>query len=175
MRYWLDANIFITAKNTVYAFEINSTLWAWMDRRFSEKSIAVPARVYREIMDYKKDDLLKQWAVNRKHLGMCTEPDKNVWKSYSKIGELLYSAQLPQTATFKRAGRRYSDAQIKEFDRGADAMVIAHALADGGAVVTFETDLKPASRKIRIPDICNQLEVPCMSLKELLMTFAEKL
>ena len=54
-------------------------------------------------------------------------------------------------------------------------MVIAHAMADGGTVVSFESDVKPDSRRIRIPDVCEHFGVPCVDLKALLMVFGEKL
>ena len=47
---------------------------------------------------------------------------------------------------------------------GADPFVIGLAIARGGSVVTQETPrtiIKP-----RIPDVCEALEVPCMTLPE---------
>jgi hypothetical protein len=41
MTYWLDADTFITAKNSLYAFEVNTTLWAWFDIQLKAKTIAL--------------------------------------------------------------------------------------------------------------------------------------
>jgi hypothetical protein len=78
MAHWLDADTFITAKNSIYAFEVNTTLWAWIDTQLKAKTIKSPERVFREIMAYKRDDLLKQWVSTRKADGLSIEPDKHV-------------------------------------------------------------------------------------------------
>lgn len=71
MAYWLDADTFITAKNSVYAFEVNKSLWAWLDGQFRAKKVKSPERVYRELMVFKGEDPLKQWAATRKGDGIC--------------------------------------------------------------------------------------------------------
>ena len=54
MAYWLDADTFIMAKNSLYAFEVNTTLWAWFDTQLKAKTIHSPERVFREIMAFKQ-------------------------------------------------------------------------------------------------------------------------
>ena len=90
MAYWLDADTFITAKNSFYAFEINSSFWAWLDGQLKAKTIRSPERVFREIMAYKKDELLKQWVLARKADGLCVEPDKRVSSCLTQIADYLY-------------------------------------------------------------------------------------
>jgi hypothetical protein len=172
--YWLDADTFITAKNSVYAFEINTTLWAWLDTQLNAKNVKSPARVFKEIMAFKKDDPLKQWANARKDDGMCVEPDKKVSECLGKIADHLWTAEVLHPKT-RKAQQRYKSAQIEVFSRGADAFVIAHAMADGGTVVTFESALYPDSQKIRIPDICAHFSVPCINLVQLLIALKAKL
>jgi hypothetical protein len=174
MRYWLDANIFITAKNSLYAFEINTTLWAWLEKQLKAKIVMSPSRVFREIMDFKKDDPLKQWASNQKDTGLCVEPTKEVSVCLSKIANHLYTSTVVGKKT-KKPEMRYKSAQIEVFSRGADAFVIAHAMADRGTVVTFESSKCPESQKIRIPDICAHFGVPCVDLKQLLIDLNAKL
>ncbi len=118
MRYWLDANIFITAKNSLYAFEINSSLWNWIDTQLTAKTVVAPERVFKEIMDYKKDDLLKQWASPRKDMGLCVAPSKKVSQCLSRIADHLYTAEKIKRG---KAVQRYKPAQIAFFSQGADA------------------------------------------------------
>jgi hypothetical protein len=174
MKYWLDANIFITAKNSIYAFEINTTLWAWLETQLKAKVVMSPSRVFQEIMDFKKEDPLKQWARPRKDMGLCIEPNKEVSRCLSVIADHLYTA-----TSVKRKGKkeelRYKPAQANVFSRGADAFVIAHAMESGGTVVTFESEQHPDSQKIRIPDVCAHFNVPCIDLRGLLVALQAKL
>ena len=55
-------------------------------------------------------------------------------------------------------------AKAETTHRNADPFVIALALEEGLTVVTYE-QRKPT--KPRIPDVCDALEVPCISLVEL--------
>jgi len=64
---------------------------------------------------------------------------------------------------------------MEVFSRGADAFVIAHAMADKGAVVTFESAKCPESQKIRIPHVCAHFGVPCIDLKQLLIDLNARL
>ena len=64
MAYWLDADTFITAENSLYAFEVNSSLRARFDTQLTAKAIRSLERNLREIMAYTQDDLL---------VGLCTE------------------------------------------------------------------------------------------------------
>jgi Domain of unknown function (DUF4411) len=133
-----------------------------------------PSRVFQEIMAFKKDDPLKQWARTRKDSGLCVEPSKQVSQCLTKIADHLYTSTLLQKKT-KKPQLRYKSAQVAVFGRGADAFVIAHAMESGGTVVTFESDQHPDSQKIRIPDVCAHFSVPCINLKQLLVTLGAKL
>jgi hypothetical protein len=172
--YWLDADTFITAKNSLYAFEINSSLWAWFDVQLKAKTIRSPERVFREIMAFKRDDLLKQWVSPRRADGLCVEPDKHVSECLTKIANHLYTATVPHKKT-KKPQPRYKPAQVEVFGHGADAFVIAHAMADRGCVVTFESDENPDSQRIRIPDVCAYFGIEYTNLKGLLFALGAKL
>jgi hypothetical protein len=92
----------------------------------------------------------------------------------TKIADYLYTASIPNGKTKKRQ-LRYKPAQSEVLGRGADAFVIAHAMADDGTVVTFESDKFPNSQKIRIPDICDHFDVPCINLRQLLIDLKARL
>jgi len=174
MAYWLDADTFITAKNSIYAFEINTSLWAWFDGQLKAKTIMSPERVFREIMAFKKTDLLKQWMATRKSAGLCMEPDKKVSQCLNKIADHLYTATIVSKKT-RKLQPRYKAAQVEVFGRGADAFVIAHAMASNGTVVTFESDKHPDCERIRIPDVCAHFDVRCINLRQLLIELKAKL
>lgn len=172
MNYWLDANIFITAKNSIYAFEINTSLWSWFDVQLRAKAVFAPEKVFAEIMDFKGEDLLRQWASTRKEMGLCVLPNKGVSQCLAKIADYLYTAEVMRK---NKPESRYKHAQVAVFSRGADAFVIAHAMEDKGTVVTFESEKHPESCKIRIPDVCAHFGVPCIDLRQLLIILKAKL
>jgi hypothetical protein len=70
---------------------------------------------------------------------------------------------------------KYVKVETWEFSKGADPWLIAHALDDGGVVVTKESELRPEAQKVRIPDVCHQFNVRCVDtlgvLKELKAKF----
>lgn len=61
------------------------------------------------------------------------------------------------------------------FLEGADQWLIAKAGATGQTVVTHEVLVPPTSQKIKIPNICQQFNVPYMSAFDLLETLDAKL
>ena len=86
----------------------------------------------------------------------------------TKIASHLYTATVSNHKT-KRRQLPYKPAQVEVFGRGADAFVIAHAMADHGTVVSFESDKHPdTQQRIRIPDVCGHFGIGCINLKGLL-------
>jgi Domain of unknown function (DUF4411) len=92
----------------------------------------------------------------------------------TEIADYLYTSTIPHRKT-KEPQLRYKPAQAEVFGRGADAFVIAHAMADKGTVVSFESEKCPESQRIRIPDICQHFEIDCINLKGLLFAMGAKL
>ena len=146
----------------------------WLDAQLKAKIVCSPERVFREIMAFKKEDPLKQWVATRKSDGLCIEPDKRVSQCLTKIADHLYMATIINQKT-RKSQPRYKPAHIEVFGRGADAFVIAHAMQEGGTVVTFESDKFPDAQKIRIPDVCHHFNIDCINLKRLLITLGAKL
>jgi hypothetical protein len=61
--------------------------------------------------------------------------------------------------------KKYERYHKSGFYRGADCWVIAHALADGGTVVTHETERETG--KIKVNSVCRKMNVRCMDVYEL--------
>ena len=51
---------------------------------------------------------------------------------------------------------------------GADPWVIAHAIAHGGVVVTFEARAPVNSHQVRIPNVCQRFDVRCITTYQML-------
>jgi len=48
-------------------------------------------------------------------------------------------------------------------------------MADGGTVVSQETDKQPLANRVRIPDVCEEFGVPCKKVWEMLRDLKVKL
>jgi hypothetical protein len=57
----------------------------------------------------------------------------------------------------------------------ADPWVIAHAMDEGAIVVTKENEILGSSKKIKIPNVCKKMGVPCIDdfqfIREVGITF----
>lgn len=62
MKYCLDANIFIQAKNLYYHFDICPGFWDWLDQQAGTVISILPICEELEL----GDDRLKEWAAARK-------------------------------------------------------------------------------------------------------------
>ena len=51
---------------------------------------------------------------------------------------------------------------------GADPWVIAHAIAHGGVVVTFEARAPVNSQQVKIPNVCQHFHMRCITTYQML-------
>lgn len=61
MRYLLDTNVFIQARNLHYGFDFCPAFWDWLDEKNAEGVVASIDRVSDELID----DDLSAWATAR--------------------------------------------------------------------------------------------------------------
>ena len=152
-RFWLDTNVFITPKNSYYSFDIAPGFWTFIDEQAEAGEIAVPALVYDELVG-KSDDELSEWARDRRGGPLFVQPSSSVQSALTQVADYVTS--------------RYEPNQAADFLRGADAWVIAHAIAEGGRVVTLETKVSPSSTKAKIPNVCERFDVEWIPMFEML-------
>lgn len=60
--YLLDTNVFITAANNYYAFDLIPSFWSKLEKISKTDAISVIDKVYEEIK--KGDDELKDWMLS---------------------------------------------------------------------------------------------------------------
>ena len=149
--FWLDADSLIQSKNEPYGFDIAPGFWTFLEQKINEGVIASSITVYDELMEHEEDDLQK-WAQQQKKAGFFVDPDPLVQTPFRKAAEYV--------------NRTYPQYQASEFLNGADPWIIAHAIAYGGRVVTFET-AAPSSKKPKIPDVGNQFGVKCLNVYQM--------
>lgn len=152
--YWIDSNIFIDAANGPYTFKRAPSYWSFLDDNLNFGAICTSEMVYRELVVF--GDELSRWVKNRKQKGLCKQADLTVQTQLKGVVDGVLSCG------------RYTIENIDEFLRGADPWIIAHAKVTNGTVVTNESALRPNARKVRIPDICADNGVSCVSGYEML-------
>jgi len=143
-RYCIDSNVLIQAKNGPYDFEFFPTFWLWLDQKFQEGIIFSSSLVCDELLD--GNDSLAGWVRERRSF-FCL-PNQLVQSHYSHIVDFINNHR-----------DLFSESEITKFLDGADPWVIALAMAEQAIVVTHERFLNGPSRKIKIPNICEQFNI----------------
>lgn len=141
-RYCLDANVLVQAKNGPYAFDIVPRFWTWIDEMSSRGTIYSTTMVFNELA--KGSDELSAWAKERR-VSLFVEPTEEVQKCLAEIADHVVS--------------KYEAQQAQTFLEGADPWVIAQCKIDSTVVVTQETLVGFGSKKVKIPNICNEFDV----------------
>lgn len=154
-QFWLDANVFITAKNSAYGFDIVPGFWELLDHHAKGGIVCSSTMVLDELIgENAPEDTLCKWIKERKDSPLFSQPSDEDQKLMTGVADHVY--------------KTYIVAQSSAFLKGADAWVIAHAKRVGGTVVTFERPVPANSSKAKIPNVCKAFEVPCIDPYELL-------
>lgn len=154
--YLLDTNIFIQAYEATYRIGEFPGVWDWLAEAADQRQIASIVNVREEIT---KDVDLQDWVDTQLPADFFRPNTDAVREALQEVGDWIERSGL------------YASRQRKEnFKRKADAYLIAHGLARGNAIVTYE---KPdnhktaAARRIKIPDVADALGVECIPLHDL--------
>lgn len=157
MRFWLDADVLIQAKNGLYSFEIAPPFWSFLDEQVKNRKLCSSTKIYEEILKREGErDKLAAWVKNRRTNGMFVLPTRDVQAIYGQIADYTI--------------KYYSERRAKaaEFLSGGDGWIIGHAKCDGGTVVSHESRVDKSSLTPKIPNVCTAFEVPCIGLAEML-------
>ncbi|WP_447046003.1 DUF4411 family protein [Vreelandella sp. H-I2] len=147
MRYLLDANTYIEAKNQYYGMDICPAYWDWLDRQFALGTIASVDMIGRELKE--GNDELANWVRER--------PDH-----FISNDDGLTQTLFADIVQFVVEGD-YNPGNRDNFLSKADPWIIAKAKAIGASVVTHEAVAAANTRKVKVPNICQQFEVPCLN------------
>lgn len=152
MAYLLDANIFINAKNLHYGFDFCPAFWNWLIRENRDRKVYSIQKVGDELRQ--GDDELADWAGERDDAFFLT-PTQDFAQALRDVSNWV-----------KKGG--YESHAVSHFLDGADAYLVAHALAEGHIVVTHETSAPSSKKKVKVPDSCIGLGVKYMLPYEML-------
>ena len=168
--YIMDTNTFITAKNTFYAYDIVPSFWSTLLGMFKTGKVKVIDAVADEIADGKDD--LTEWF------------GENIKKSADDAGD-SYVIQAKQNGTVLQnyqniANLVMQNAQYKESEKSrflsrADPWLIAAGKALNATIVTQEVLSGKGTRKVKIPDICQQVGVKYVNLYDMMRAVGIKI
>jgi hypothetical protein len=151
MKYLLDTNVFIQAKNLHYGLDFCPAFWDWLVLMNARGLVFSIDKVAAEI-DARNDELT-QWARGPGR-GLFLPTDAVVAASLGKVSQWATS-------------QRYEQAAINIFLQSTDYYLVAHALARQCVVVTHEVS-STSTRRIKIPNACVGLSIQFMTPYEML-------
>ena len=151
IRFLLDTNIFIQAKNLHYGFDFCPAFWEWLVSQNATGRVASIDKVGDELQAGGDD--LSDWATARGRTFFLPADDPVV-PSLGRVSAWATS-------------QTYEPAAIATFLQVADYWLVAHALAHDFVVVTHEVP-SDSTRKIKIPNACIGLGLTCISPYEML-------
>ena len=152
MAYLIDSNCFIQAKNMYYGFDFCPGYWQWLDVKNQQGVVFSLDKIKQELTIIQDD--LADWAVQRGE-GFFLPSDAGTMSAMGQIATWVHNG------TFKPQAK-------PDFLSCADPFLIAHALAHGHTVVSHERLIVGETKKVKIPVVCQQFSVPCITLFDLL-------
>lgn len=157
MKFILDTNIFIEAKNRYYGFDICPGFWEWMDVVCGHDVVSIET-VCSELMD--GGDELAAWAKHRRDAAWFLPiDDEPTQTNFMAIADHVTNGQ-------------YSESAVEKFLSKADPWLIAKAVALDAKIVTHELPEPGAKKRIPIPNVASYFEIECVNTFDALRHFA---
>ena len=153
VKYILDANIFIEAKNRYYAFNLCPGFWDSLLHHKTMGNLESIDRVRKELLECK--DNLATWSKKAACLFSSTNSEL-VRTAYRDIIQWVQSQE------------RFFDAAKSRFADDPDAWVIAYAKANNVVVATEEKSAPKSRKVVKIPDVCKHFNVKCTDTFDML-------
>lgn len=158
MRYLLDSNVFIEAKNRYYGYDICPGFWDWLDQAHLAGDVATITSIYDELAG--KGDELSKWVEARSDddwfIDVSDQPTQQVFANIAAFVN----------------GCDYTLPAKGDFLGGADPWLIAKASAINATIITHEIYDPNAKRKVFIPNVCKQFGVSYMDTFTLLRSLS---
>lgn len=153
MHYLLDSNIFLEAQNRYYGMDFCPAFWDWLDKEVKTGRIASISEVMTELK--KQDDRLALWVKDRSDNSFFLPvDDQKTQQAYADIANYVV--------------QHYEEKSFSSFLSVADPWLIAKAITTGATLVTHEALVASNSKKVKIPNICRQFNVPYINTFALL-------
>ena len=141
----LDANVFITAYRSYYAFDLCPGFWDCLLHYFNEGRILSIDRVRDELVG--NVDELSNWVKDLPEGLFVPSLQEPVTDAYREVISWVY------------ANDQFSGQAKDEFSRGADGWLIAYGIAHDHRLVTLEAYQQNVRRRVPIPNVCERFGI----------------
>jgi len=143
-KYSVDAGALIVAHRLQYPMDVFPSWWNWIEQVIAQGKLFLCDETFREITP---GDSLHQWANTQRRnnpvfVRRTGADETRAWN------ELL--VRVPELSHPKSAGN-------------IDRLVIAHACVTNTTVITQEA-ASGGPDVVKIPDVCDQLDIECLNL-----------
>lgn len=163
-RYIVDSNVFITAKNLYYAFDICPGFWKSVIVHHQQGQVHSVDRVRSELLAGRETEDLVKWVKNDLPGGFFL--DTNGGEVSAAYGDIMLWVQ--------RKAQFFDNAKA-QFATGADGWLVAYAKVHSAIVVTTEQPSPEAKSRVPLPNVCDEFGVtytnPFSMLRELNVQF----
>lgn len=153
-KYLIDTNIFIESAFRFYAFDICPGFWEFLEKCSESDSVKSIDKVYDEITSNKPE--LQDFKEKLKNAGFFLSTENIKFESHRKVSQTLLKMG-------------YTEIAIRHFSGDADFFLVALAHQESYTIVTHEVKSSGNTRnRIKIPDVCEKLEICCIDVAEFL-------
>ena len=146
--YLVDADVFITAKNLYYPFDICPGFWKSLLHHHRAGRIYSIDRVRGELLAASRTEDLVLWVRNE-------VPDD----FFLPVDTAEVSDAYTDIMMWVQRQTRFFDHAKAKFATGADGWLVAYALVHGATVVTNEQSAPQSKKDVKLPDLCDQFGV----------------
>lgn len=160
VKYLIDTNVFIQAKNLYYRFDFCEQFWAALLIGHQKGIFYSTQSVKRELFKGDKEDLVRKWLDNEVPDSFFVDDINN-----PEINKIYASLMIwASTSNF------FSAKAVKEFaEEGvADARLIATAKALGYTIVSQEKSEPERKNKILIPEAAKSINAQYVHIYDML-------
>ena len=146
--YLIDSDVFITAKNLYYSFDICPGFWKSVVHHHRKGRVFSVDRVRSELLAGRKTEDLVRWVREQVPEGFFIPVDTDeVVQAYTEV--MMWVHRHPQ----------FFDHAKAKFATGADGWLVAYAQVHGSTVITNEQSAPESRKEIKLPDVCDQFQV----------------
>ena len=157
----LDANAFIEPKDRYYGFDLCPGYWNALLRQHQAGVVLSIDRIETELKA--QDDEIKAWIA-----------DAAPKTFFKKTQDQAVVDQFQAMLTWVYSEPQFINAARTEFASVADGWLVAFAKVNACSVVTHEEYAPDVRRKVPIPNVCVEFDVPYVNLFEMLHEVGEK-
>ena len=146
--YIIDANVFITAKNSYYAFDICPGFWDSLIAGYEQGKLHSIDRVRHELMNGRPEEDLVQWVQHdlpNDFFFNTTDPE--VTEAFGEV--MLWVQQSAQ----------YYDSAKADFATKADGWLVAYAMVHDTTIATNELANPDIKREVKLGNACGHFDV----------------